>query len=139
MVGVAVVAILAAIAIPSYSAYVIRGKRADAKTALLQAAQAMERIYTQSGCYSYTDAPCTGTAVSTPPSTSATDYAITFAAAPTAQSYTLVATPCGATTCASGSTFADADCGPLTLDNSGAKGALGGTASAAVAQQCWGR
>jgi len=130
MVGVAVVAILAAIAIPSYSAYVIRGKRAEGKTALLQAAQAMERIYTQSGCYSFTSTPCAGTQVTAPPAASPADYALSFLAGPAAQSYSLMATP---------TTFTDTDCGALTLDNTGAKGALGGSASAAVAQQCWGR
>jgi type IV pilus assembly protein PilE len=140
MVAVAVVAILAAIAIPSYSAYVVRGKRSGAKTALLQAAQAMERAYTQSGCYTLTDAPCTGANVT--PQTSAADYSVALQVQ-TAQAYTLAATPCGApgagAAACGGSTFVDPECGVLTLDNTGAKGALGGAAAAPVAQQCWNR
>ncbi len=158
LIVLAVVALLAAIAIPSYSAYVVRGKRAEAKTALLQAAQYMERIYSQSGCYSFTDANSCALGAATPPglaatvpTTTATDYAVTFSVAPTAavppgQGFTLAATPCGAgAACTSGSTFTDADCGVLTLDNAGTKGALGmttatatGTALAAIGQ-CWNR
>jgi len=151
MVAVAVVAILAAIAIPSYSAYVVRGKRAQAKAALLQAAQFLERNYSSAGCYDFSDAPSclarkpvgAGTAVA--PSNTTSDYAMAFGALPAGtlpgQGFTLTATPCGAFAggCAGGSTFTDAECGTFTLDNTGAKGALAGAAAAAVAQQCWGR
>jgi type IV pilus assembly protein PilE len=149
MIAVAVVAILAAVAIPSYSAYVIRAKRSEAKTALLQAAQFLERNYSQAGCYNFSDpASCAagaGIAVKLPATTSATDYAIP--APPLAgQTYTLSATPCGvAGNCASGSVFTDPDCGVLTLDNTGVKGALGGNtltatgAALAAIQRCWQR
>jgi type IV pilus assembly protein PilE len=149
MIAVAVVAILAAVAIPSYSTYIKRGKRAEAKTALVQAAQFLERNYSQAGCYNFPDpASCTagaGIAVVLPAMASATDYAI-----PTpplaSQTYTLSATPCGvAGNCASGSVFTDPDCGVLTLDNTGTKGALGANtltatgATLAAIQQCWQR
>jgi len=146
IIAMAVLALLAAIAIPSYSAYVVRGKRAQAKTSLLQAAQSMERVYSQSGCYTFTDAnSCAngaavppGLAVTAPPGTTATDYAVTFQAQ-AGQTYSMVATP---------TTFADPACGALTLDNTGAKGALGvsnlntTTATGATLtsiQQCWDR
>ena len=51
MITVAVVAILAAIAYPSYTGYVQRARRTDAKTVLLEAAQFMERVYTERGAY----------------------------------------------------------------------------------------
>jgi type IV pilus assembly protein PilE len=153
MIAVAVVAILAAVAIPSYSAYVVRGKRAEAKAALLQAAQFMERNYSQAGCYAFTDANgCNGlggVAVGLP-GTAATDYSIALAANP--QSFVLTATPCGAGGgCAGASTFTDPDCGALTLDNTGAKGALAVSATVttgtvnpnaavlAALLQCWQR
>ena len=61
LIAVVVVAILAAIAIPSYSAYLVRGQRAAAKAALQQAAQFMERNYTTYGCYnSTTTVDCQG-------------------------------------------------------------------------------
>lgn len=51
MIVVAVVAILAAVALPSYRESVARGNRAEARAALLQAAQWMERHYTENNNY----------------------------------------------------------------------------------------
>ena len=51
MVVVAIVAILAAIAYPSYRSQIEKTRRADAKAVLMQAAQYMERLYTENGCY----------------------------------------------------------------------------------------
>ena len=56
MIVTTVIGILAAIAYPSYTRYVLRAKRADAKQQLLQAAQWTERYMTANGRYpvSYT-------------------------------------------------------------------------------------
>ena len=51
MITVAIVAILAAIAIPSYLDSVWKGKRAEAKAAILKGLQAEERYYTQNNTY----------------------------------------------------------------------------------------
>ncbi|WP_372659742.1 type IV pilin protein [Hydrogenophaga sp.] len=51
MIVVALVAILAAIALPSYTQYVQRSHRANARGALLQASQWMERAATAQGRY----------------------------------------------------------------------------------------
>jgi type IV pilus assembly protein PilE len=51
MIVMAIVAILAAVAIPSYSAYVQRGHRSDAKALVLQVAQWQERFRTQNNAY----------------------------------------------------------------------------------------
>lgn len=51
MVVVAIIGILAAIAVPNYSAYVIRGSRAAAQTELLQLASLQEKIYLNSNAY----------------------------------------------------------------------------------------
>jgi type IV pilus assembly protein PilE len=51
MIVVAVVGLLAAIAYPAYTEQVARGRRADAKTVLLEAAQFMERNFTEAGAY----------------------------------------------------------------------------------------
>lgn len=150
LVSVVLVAILAAIAIPSYSAYVARGQRAAAKAALEQAAQYLERTYTASGCYNYTvPADCvsqSGTSgvvlpvVSAPTDGGPATYAISL---PTAtllsQSFTLNATPCAVTgaNCPAGSNtgFTDSDCGVLSLTNTGAKSASGALGPAT----CWQR
>ncbi|WP_439859702.1 type IV pilin protein [Pseudomonas sp. MBLB4136] len=127
MIVVAIVAILAAIAYPSYQEHVRKSRRADAQTAILELAQFMERHYTSNGKYltstnaapalPFTEAPKDGTTKY---------YDLSFAAAPTANAYTLRAVPKGA--------MAGDLCGTLTLSNTGAKGQSGGTLA-----QCWRR
>lgn len=51
MVVVAIIGTLTAIAIPNYSEYVLRSQRANARTALLQTAQWLERAATAQGTY----------------------------------------------------------------------------------------
>jgi len=164
LVALMVVAILASIAIPSYSAYVIRGQRAAAKAGLEQAAQWLERNYTTSGCYNFTDALSCGAqggnavAASWPFTGAPTDGgAITYAIpvptvwtapapATPGQYFLLTATPCGAggAACPAGSNtgFSDPQCGQLLLDSTGQKGInVTGTndfTSAAVTN-CWQR
>lgn len=52
MVVVAIIAILAAIAFPAYQNYVLRSGRTDARDALMNIAQQLERHYTQNNSYS---------------------------------------------------------------------------------------
>jgi type IV pilus assembly protein PilE len=149
LVALVLVGVVAAIAIPSYSSYVARGQRSAAKAALLQSAQFLERNYTTFGCYNQTSATCgtaSAVALTTPAAQYApTDgapaytYALTFASQ-SASTYTLQATPCGETSCPTGSnqTFDDTDCGVLTLSNTGAKGASGNIGSGNPAA-CWNR
>jgi type IV pilus assembly protein PilE len=139
LITVVLVGILAAIAIPSYSAYVTRGQRAAAKAALEQAAQYLERNYTVYGNYS---TGASGVAVTLPNPYAPTDGGqITYALSatfPTPQSFSLTAAPCGGASCPSGSNsnFNDTDCGTLTLDNTGAKSTTGGTLNP---DACWSR
>ena len=51
MITVTIIGILAAIALPAYSAHVARARRADARTQLLQAAQFMQRFYAANDRY----------------------------------------------------------------------------------------
>src|SRR5712671_5958692 len=63
MIVCAVLGIIAMVAIPAYTEQVARGKRGEAKAALLRGAQQMERYYTVNNCYPSSAATC-GTATS---------------------------------------------------------------------------
>lgn len=110
MVVVAVIAILASIAFPSYQNYVLRAGRTDAKDALLNIAQQLERNYTQQNTYvnatfdKYKDA---GSA------SAAGLYTIKITNY-TATTYTLTATP-------KDRQSKDTDCASFTLNQAGAK------------------
>jgi len=159
VIAVAIIALLAAVAVPSYTAYIVRGKRAEAKTALLQYAQALERNYTVAGCYNFTDTTAcaaqgptaTGVAVAITVAVPSGSYLVQpqpVAGGLAQTTFLLAATPCtGQAGCAAGVNFVDPDCGELRLDNIGQKWALGGAAgpagsaaaSAPVAASCWQR
>jgi type IV pilus assembly protein PilE len=91
MIVCAIIAILAAIAVPSYLDSVWKGKRGEAKAAILKALQAEERYYSQNNTYlCYPGgAPCTSTPDASFPQFSADSltnsvYTIAVVAAPRA-------------------------------------------------------
>lgn len=138
MIAVAVIGILSAIAYPSYTSYVQRAHRSEAKAVLLQDATILERNFTMANRYDNTFNNGTGTATSgliilqSPVSgTLVYNITVTFATTP-ATDFTLTATPSP-----TGSMAADA-CGAFTLTNAGLQGAAGVTTGAIVAE-CWNR
>ncbi len=124
MIVVAVIAILSAIAYPSYTEYVRRGHRAEARAGLLEAAQWMERAATAQGTYPLTaQFPAGLTRVP------GERYAIALNS-PDGAVFTLTATPQGAQV--------GDRCGAYTLTNTGLRGA-NGTTNGAIVTDCWGR
>ena len=123
MITVAVVAILAAIAIPSYREYIRRGERAEAKSTMLQLQNWLQQQYTLNNQYPVALGAAPASLLQSPP-TGAAKYNISFAAT-TAQTYTLQAVP----------TVADPKCGTLTITNNGVR-ANGGTDAVSY---CWER
>ena len=131
---VAIIAILAAIAYPSYQESVRKSRRADARAVVLEAAQFMERFYTENFCYSNRRTPtgCNGAAVALPapltvsPSGSPAGtqyYNVTLVSAQ--NTFTLSAAPTGAQS--------SDKCGTLTLTNAGVKGQTTGK----TVDECW--
>lgn len=130
MITVAIVGILAAVAYPSYQDSVRKSRRADAKAVLLEAAQWMERFYTENNRY---DQDTGGTAVALPTSLAASPkdgatkyYNIAFNPAAAQSTFTLRATPTS-----NGGQDND-PCGYLTLNNLGQKGVESSTV-----EKCW--
>ena len=125
LIVIVIVGILAAIAIPSYRAYVIRANRADAKVALLSTAQNLERCYTNSTPYAYNSATCDA-AVPRPYLVASGTYEINVI--PAANAYVVTATP-------QGTQAVDAQCGVFRLTGAGVQ-TVSGTRPAA---ECWRR
>ena len=85
MITVAIIAILAAIALPSYRSYVVKTRRADVQGVITQEAQSLERYFTTNGKYVSSGTTCGLNAPS--PET----YTISFACTET--TFTVTATP----------------------------------------------
>ncbi|MGY8811945.1 MAG: type IV pilin protein [Pseudomonadales bacterium] len=119
MVVVAIIAILAAIALPSYREYVLRGNRAQGQALLMEAAAKQERYFAQNGAYV----------------TSTADIAKLKAGRGVQPGlYTLsVAAGSGGYVLTAAQQFGDGDCGNLTMNGQGAKGRTG----AKSLDECW--
>jgi len=122
MVVVAVIAILAAVAIPSYYRYMLRANRAAAETVMLDMSSAQERYMIDSRQYTTSNTQLGYGAL---PDTVAPNYTIAVAtSAGPPPSYTITATPIGSQT-------RDSGCGTLKLGSDGSKTASGSSTS------CW--
>ena len=141
MIVIAVVAILAAIAYPSYRSAVLKGKRAQGRTAILELLQQQERYMTQNNSYLSFNKPIgMGTAANVPFKTFAGDN-------PEGTAYQLSAERCSgtleSTECikiVATPTFEDADAGRLWAMSTGVRncdGTAGTTPPAAPPKICW--
>lgn len=155
MIVVAVIGILAAIAYPSYTESVLKGRRAQARTAIAELLQQQERYMTQRNCYlGFSTNTSTGAATATAPSPSTACGGVTATNVPfktfagdnlSSASYFLTATTCAG----SGSnTLSIANCvkvvaspvrsdpkaGNLEMTSSGLKSCTGTTSNKSI---CW--
>jgi type IV pilus assembly protein PilE len=141
MIVVAIVAILSAIALPSYTQYVARAKRADARTQLLQAAQFMQRFYAANDRFdqdragtsvasampsSLTVSPADGTALYQLNTSIAAPTTPTFTVSATG--YTLIMAPIA------DRNMANDGCGMFTLSSTGVRGVSG---NRYTRDECW--
>jgi type IV pilus assembly protein PilE len=130
MIGVLIVSILTAVALPTWSEYVARTRRHDARTALMQASQWMERFRAENrGVYTGAALP-PGHAVS-PVGGGTPVYDIALADV-TAATFTLAATA------RAGGPMASDPCAALTLAHDGLRTAAG-VGSGPVFDRCWTR
>lgn len=129
MITVAIVGILAAIAIPSYRDSVARSHRAEAKAALLDDAQFLERYFTENNRYQDAGGNSPTLPVIKSPREGTASYNITVVT-PTATTYTLTATPIV------GAAMGGDGCGAFTLGNFGQKDVVGASLDK---DRCWNR
>lgn len=123
MITVAVIAILAAVAMPSYTEYVKRSHRSNARTTLVGAAQWMERAATATGSY-----PATGSVTAGVLQVEGNRYSVTAAVSANGQTFTFTAAPTGTQT--------TDKCGSLSIDQAGRTTVSGASLSAT---ECWSR
>ena len=117
-----IVAILTAIAVPSYTAYVLRSNRSEARSQLLMAAQWMERVRNETGSYALAVLPA---GLIQSPSTGPAKYTLALGnLAP--GTYTITATGVG--------TMAADVCSTLTINQVGVR-----TSAPGAFDLCWSR
>ena len=117
MMAAAIIAVLAAVAFPSYRDYVVRSSRSAAQGELLELLNLQEKIYLNSSAYatSMTNA-YNGTSAGGLGKTGTSQdgkYTIAFVAGNTGQVYTITATP------VTGSTQANASDGTFSISSQG--------------------
>lgn len=110
MVVVVIIGILAAIAIPSYTKYIVTSHRTEAQSAMLSLAQYLESKYNAS--FSYPAEASIPASLKNPTNVS-TYYTISVSIVNASQNYTITATPTSAQN--------DGLCGTLTLREDGSK------------------
>ncbi|WP_028487640.1 type IV pilin protein [Thiothrix lacustris] len=129
MITVAIIAILGAIAFPSYTTSVTKSYRSTAKACLLEYSQFMERFYASNFAY---NKDSSGTAMSTPTLPCATqsnmNQRYTFSVDTlAAKTYRVVATPLNT------QLTQDTQCGTLSIDQTDTRTASGTSG----ASGCW--
>ncbi len=129
MVVVAIVALLATVALPSYRQFLLRSHRVEAKAALLNLAAAQEKFYLQNNTYTteLADAPPDGLGLG---ATTENGYYTIAISAADADSFTATAT-------AAGGQADDTHCANFTIDETGLKTAK--DSSDAAVTDCWAR
>jgi type IV pilus assembly protein PilE len=126
MIVVVIIAILAAIAIPTYGRYAIRAHRPDGQELLLRIASAQERFYATGNQYgSLTAIGYTDPAISEKGYYSVTVAVAADPAGNSSQAFTATAAPVGGQ--------AKDDCKNLTIANTGVKDSSGTTTNGS----CW--
>jgi type IV pilus assembly protein PilE len=139
MITVAIVAILAAVAYPSFMEQVRKSRRSDAITALNAVAQAQERWRSNNVNYNNADVSSASTGLRLVAGTTvATSYTLSSGYYTIAIGTTLSPTNYSATATATGAQASDAKCATLTLSMASGTITYGNTGTG-TANYCWNR
>ena len=133
MIVVAIISIIATFAYPSYTQYIVNTKRTAATSTLLQIADRQQQFFMDNKRYAndltdlgFSANPLFVSGEGTPAAAGDTDTVYVFGLANVAATtYIAVAAPLA------GQLKRDTDCGALTLNQAGARGAMG------TADDCW--
>ena len=126
MIVVAIISIIAAFGIPSYTSYMEKTRRVEAKTILSEIAGEQQRFFTENNRFA---ADLTEMGYPTAAMLSENGFYSASVTANTASSYTITAAPV-----AGGAQESDSDCGSFTINSAGIKGVDG---AALAADECW--
>ncbi len=127
LIAVAILGIIVAVAIPSYSNYITESRRVDAQIGLRDAAQRMERCRTEEFTYE-------GCKDGTPgvPGTSPEGYYTLSVDPETATTYTITASPA-----AGKSQVKDEQCASMSIDQTGQTASRAKDGSTVTTADCW--
>lgn len=137
LIAMAIVAIISAIAYPSYRDNVKRGNRSEVRGLLLENAQFMERFFAENSSYLQTAAavpvpPVLPNLVSPRGATGVNvNYNISFRAVPalSVTTFAIQAVPTNR--------MASDDCATLTINNLGQQGTVGSLTNGMTTETCW--
>lgn len=134
MIALVIVAIIAGLALPAYQDSIVKSRRAEAKAALLDLQNRMERYFIDKNTYQTACITgvggCTATNSVLGSATTEKGYYQLSIVGASATAYTLKAAPQGAQT-------KDTKCKTLTLSNTGQKGVEGSPAPTGTPAECW--
>lgn len=128
MIVLVIVGLMAAFALPSYRDQALRSARTDAKADLATYAQELQECYSQTGNFGHNDCK---NIIGSSKTSSEGKYTIAFVGTPTAEAYTLRATPISGK-----GQERDTDCASFTINNLGQQSALD-SGNADNTDECW--
>lgn len=132
MIVVVIVAILAAVALPIYQSQIMRSRRVDAKSAVLELAARQEKYFAMNNKFSMTASdlgyPTLPWDIVSSGGTSY--YRLTVTTSNSNQAFTAVATP-------TGSQMQDSDCFAYAIDQTGNKSNQNRNRQPIISNACW--